>query len=413
MSTAVSPLAPTNVPEMPNIDGVRLATAAAGIRYKNRTDVLLALFDKGTTVAGVFTRSKCPSAAVDWCRARLKGGEARALVVNSGNANAFTGKTGKQSTALTASIAAKAADTTTAKIFLASTGVIGEPLDATKFNGVLDDLAKSATPEGWDNAARAIMTTDTFPKVATATVKLGKAKVTINGMAKGAGMIAPDMATMLAFVFTDAPLSAAVLQSLLKTGVEDTFNAVTIDGDTSTSDTLLAFATGAADARGAPTIRRASDPQLKAFTKAFHAVLADLAEQVARDGEGARKLVEVVVEGATSKASARKIAMSIANSPLVKTAIAGEDANWGRVVMAVGKAGEPANRDKLSIAFNGIRVASKGARDPSYDEAEVSALMQQPKIQIKVGLGLGKGRDRVLTCDLTKEYVAINGDYRS
>lgn len=343
----------------------------------------------------------------------FRGGEARALVVNSGNANAFTGKTGKQATTLTASIAAKATGSQPGKIFLASTGVIGEPLDATKFDGVLDDLAKAATPEGWDNAARAIMTTDTFPKVATATVKLGKAKVTINGMAKGAGMIAPDMATMLSFIFTNAPISAAVLQSLLKTGVEDTFNAVTIDGDTSTSDTLLAFATGAAAARGAPTIKRASDPQLKAFTKAFHAVLANLAEQVARDGEGARKLVEVVVEGATSKSSARKIAMSIANSPLVKTAIAGEDANWGRVVMAVGKAGEPANRDKLSISFNGIRVATKGARDPSYDEAEVSALMKQPKIQIKVGLGLGKGRDRVLTCDLTKEYVTINGDYRS
>ena len=413
MSTAVSPLAPTHVPDMPRIAGVRLATAAAGIRYKNRTDVLLALFDKGTTVAGVFTRSKCPSAAVDWCRAKLKGGEARALVVNSGNANAFTGKTGKQAATLTASIAAKAADTSANKIFLASTGVIGEPLDATKFNGVLDDLAQTAGPDGWMNAARAIMTTDTFPKVATATVKLGKARVTINGMAKGAGMIAPDMATMLAFVFTDAPLSAAVLQSLLKSGVDDTFNAVTIDGDTSTSDTLLAFATGAAAADGAPKISRASDPRLKAFTKAFHAVLADLAEQVARDGEGARKLVEVVVEGATTKTSARKIAMSIANSPLVKTAIAGEDANWGRVVMAVGKAGEPANRDKLSISFNGIRVATRGARDPSYDEKEVSALMKQPKIQIKVGLGLGKGRDRVLTCDLTKEYVAINGDYRS
>ncbi|EGP09727.1 glutamate N-acetyltransferase/ N-acetylglutamate synthase [Bradyrhizobiaceae bacterium SG-6C] len=413
MSTAVSPLAPTSVPELPPIAGVRLATAAAGIRYKNRTDVLLALFDKGTTVAGVFTKSKCPSAAVDWCRDRLKGGEARALVVNSGNANAFTGKTGKQATTLTAAIAAKAAETTPARIFLASTGVIGEPLDATKFNGVLDDLAQKAAPGGWDDAARAIMTTDTFPKVATATVKLGKAKVTINGMAKGAGMIAPDMATMLSFIFTDAPISASALQSLLKTGVDDTFNAVTIDGDTSTSDTLLAFATGAAAANGAPKITRASDPRLKAFTKAFHAILADLAEQVARDGEGARKLVEIVVEGATSKTSARKIAMSIANSPLVKTAIAGEDANWGRVVMAVGKAGEPANRDKLSIAFNGIRVASKGARDPSYDEKEVSALMKQPKIQIKVGLGLGKGRDRVLTCDLTKEYVAINGDYRS
>ncbi|MBN9581693.1 MAG: bifunctional glutamate N-acetyltransferase/amino-acid acetyltransferase ArgJ [Afipia sp.] len=413
MSTTVSPLAPTTVPDMPPIAGVRLATAAAGIRYKNRTDVLLALFDKGTTVAGVFTTSKCPSAAVDWCRAKLKGGQARALVVNSGNANAFTGKTGKQATALTATIAAMATASTPARIFLASTGVIGEPLDATKFDGVMDGLVADAAPGGWLDAAKAIMTTDTFPKVATATVKLGKARVTINGMAKGAGMIAPDMATMLAFVFTDAPLSAAVLQSLLKTGVADTFNAVTIDGDTSTSDTLLAFATGAAAANGAPKISRASDPRLKAFAKAFQNVLADLAEQVARDGEGARKLVEVVVEGARTTASARRIAMSIANSPLVKTAIAGEDANWGRVVMAVGKAGEPADRDKLSIAFNGIRVATRGARDPSYDEKEVSALMKQDKIQIKVGLGLGKGRDRVLTCDLTKEYVAINGDYRS
>jgi glutamate N-acetyltransferase/amino-acid N-acetyltransferase len=419
MSTAVSPLAPTDVPEMPAIAGVRLATAAAGIRYKGRTDVLLAVMDKGTAVAGVFTQSKCPSAPVEWCRAKLKRGKfskkgfARALVVNSGNANAFTGKTGKHATTLTASIAAKAVGCKPDEIFLASTGVIGEPLDATKFDGVLGTLARSAAPEGWMAAAKAIMTTDTFPKVATATVKLGKAKVSINGMAKGAGMIAPDMATMLAFVFTDAPIAAPALQSLLKAGVEDTFNAVTIDGDTSTSDTLLAFATGAAAANGAPKIARASDPRLKAFTKAFNAVLADLAEQVARDGEGARKLVEIIVEGATSKASARKIAMSVANSPLVKTAIAGEDANWGRVVMAVGKAGEPANRDKLSISFNGIRVASRGARDPSYDEAEVSAAMKNPKIQIRIALGLGKGRDRVLTCDLTKEYVAINGDYRS
>ena len=413
MSTAISPLAPTHVPELPPLDGVRLATAAAGIRYKGRTDVLLALFDPGTTVAGVFTTSTCPSAPVEWCRDRLKAGKARALVVNSGNANAFTGKTGHASTALTAKIAAKAAGCKADDIFLASTGVIGEPLDATKFNGVLDTLATAAVPGGWLDAAKAIMTTDTFPKVATATVKLGKAKVTINGMAKGAGMIAPDMATMLSFVFTDAPISAGALQALLKAGVANTFNAVTIDGDTSTSDTLLAFATGAAATRGAPKISRATDPRLKAFVKAFHTVLADLAEQVARDGEGARKLVEVVVEGATSDKSARRIAMSIANSPLVKTAIAGEDANWGRVVMAVGKAGEPANRDKLSISFNGIRVAKSGARDPSYDEAEVSAAMKNDKIQIKVALGLGKGCDRVLTCDLTKEYVAINGDYRS
>ncbi|WP_456620028.1 MULTISPECIES: bifunctional glutamate N-acetyltransferase/amino-acid acetyltransferase ArgJ [unclassified Bradyrhizobium] len=413
MSSSVSPLAPKHVPDMPAIAGVRLATAEAGIRYKNRTDVLLAVLDKGTAVAGVFTKSKCPSAPVEWCRAKLKGGKAQALVVNSGNANAFTGKTGRGSTALTAKIAAKAVGCGESEIFLASTGVIGEPLDATKFDGVLGRLAESAEPASWLDAAKAIMTTDTFPKVATATVKLGKAKVTINGMAKGAGMIAPDMATMLSFIFTDAPIAPAALQALLKSGVEDTFNAVTIDGDTSTSDTLLAFATGAAAEHGAPKISRASDPRLKAFAKAFYGVLADLAEQVARDGEGARKLVEITVEGAKTKASARKIAMSIANSPLVKTAIAGEDANWGRVVMAVGKAGEPADRDKLSISFNGIRVAKSGARDPSYDEVQVSEAMKAPEIAIKVSLGLGKGRDRVLTCDLTKEYVAINGDYRS
>ena len=419
MSSAVSPLAPPELPDMPVIAGVRLAAAAAGIRYKGRTDVLLAVMDKGTAVAGVFTQSKCPSAPVEWCRAKLgggrssKGGFARALVVNSGNANAFTGKTGRQATALTADIAAKAIGCRPGEVFLASTGVIGEPLDASKFNGVLAGLAEHAAPGDWIGAAKAIMTTDTFPKLATATAKLGKTKVTINGMAKGAGMIMPDMATMLAFVFTDAPIAAGALQSLLKSGVENTFNAVTIDGDTSTSDTLLAFATGAAAADGAPKIGRASDPRLKAFTKAFNAVLADLAEQVARDGEGARKLVEIIVEGAVSKPSARKIAMSVANSPLVKTAIAGEDANWGRVVMAIGKAGEPANRDKISIAFNGIRVAKSGARDPSYNEAEVSEAMKSSKIQIKISLGLGKGRDRVLTCDLTKEYVAINGDYRS
>jgi glutamate N-acetyltransferase/amino-acid N-acetyltransferase len=419
MSSAVSPLAPTEVPDMPVIAGVRLATAAAGIRYKGRTDVLLAVMDEGTSVAGVFTKSKCPSAPVEWCRAKLsgggssKGGSARALVVNSGNANAFTGKTGRQATALTASIAAKAVGCKPGEVYLASTGVIGEPLDATKFDGVLGTLADSAAPGDWMNAAKAIMTTDTFPKVATATVKLGKAKVTINGMAKGAGMIMPDMATMLSFVFTDAPLSPAVLHALLKSGVEDTFNALTIDSDTSTSDTLLAFATGTAAASGAPKITRASDPRLKAFTKAFREVLANLSEQVARDGEGARKLVEIIVEGATTKISARRIAMSVANSPLVKTAIAGEDANWGRVVMAVGKAGEPANRDRLSISFNGIRVAKSGARDPSYNEAEVSEAMKAPKIQIRIALGLGKARDRVLTCDLTKEYVAINGDYRS
>jgi len=411
MSTAISPLAPQHVPDLPAIAGVRLATAEAGIRYAGRTDVLLALFAAGTTAAGVFTKSKCPSAPVEWCRAHLKPGTARALVVNSGNANAFTGKSGRAATRLTAEIAAKAANCKPAEIFLASTGVIGEPLDASKFAPVMDGLAARARPGDFLAAARAIMTTDTFPKVATAKARIGKATVTVNGIAKGAGMIAPDMATMLSFVFTDAAISAPALQALLKDGVIDTFNAVTIDGDTSTSDTLMIFATGQAER--CPRIARASDPRLKDFKRALHAVLANLSEQVARDGEGARKLVEIVVEGAVSKASARRIAMSIANSPLVKTAIAGEDANWGRVVMAVGKAGEPADRDKLSIWFGGIRVAHKGARDPAYNEAEVSAAMKKLEISLKVALGLGKGRDRVLTCDLTKEYVAINGDYRS
>jgi glutamate N-acetyltransferase / amino-acid N-acetyltransferase len=411
MPATISPLAPTNVPHMPAIAGVKLATAEAGIRYAGRTDVLLALFEPGTTAAGVFTRSKCPSAPVDWCRSRLKGAKPRALVVNSGNANAFTGKSGRAATKLTVEIAAKAAGCKPGEIFLASTGVIGEPLDARKFEPVMDGLARQARPGDFLGAAQAIMTTDTFPKVATARAKIGSAAVTINGIAKGAGMIAPDMATMLSFVFTDAAISAPALQTMLNESVTDTFNAVTIDGDTSTSDTLMLFATGKAP--GAPRIARAGDPRLKDFKKALHAVLADLSEQIARDGEGARKLVEIVVEGAVSKASARRIAMSIANSPLVKTAIAGEDANWGRVVMAVGKAGEPANRDKVSIWFGGIRVAHKGERDPGYDEAMVSAAMKKPEINLKVALGMGKGRDRVLTCDLTKDYIAINGDYRS
>ena len=410
MSTSVSPLAPKQVPNLPAIAGVRLATAEAGIRYAGRTDVLLALFEPGTATAGVFTKSKCPSAPVEWCRDKLKAGKARALVVNSGNANAFTGKSGRAATKLTAEIAAKAAGCKPADVFLASTGVIGEPLDASKFAPVMAGLAARAKAGDFLAAAKAIMTTDTFPKLATATARIGKETVTVNGIAKGAGMIAPDMATMLSFVFTDAAIAAPTLQALLKEGVADTFNAVTIDGDTSTSDTLMIFATGKA---GNPHIPRAADPRLKDFKRALRAVLANLAEQIARDGEGARKLVEIVVEGAVSKASARKIAMSIANSPLVKTAIAGEDANWGRVVMAVGKAGEPADRDKLSIWFGGIRVAHSGARDPDYSEAEVSAAMKQPEISLKVALGLGKGRDRVLTCDLTKEYIAINGDYRS
>jgi glutamate N-acetyltransferase / amino-acid N-acetyltransferase len=411
MPPAISPLAPKTFPALPEIAGLRFATAAAGIRYKDRTDVMLAVFDRDTSVAGVFTRSKCPSAPVEWCRARLKGRRARALVVNSGNANAFTGKSGRKACAMTAKFAAAAVGCKTSEVFLASTGVIGEPLAARAFEGVMTKLVAAARPDGYGEAARAIMTTDTFPKLATARARIGGAEVVINGFAKGAGMIAPDMATMLAFVFTDAPIASPVLQSLLREGVVDTFNAVTIDGDTSTSDTLLAFATGGA--KTAPRIVHSNDSRLVPFRKAFNAVLASLAEQVARDGEGARKLVEIIVDGAVSKISARRIALSIANSPLVKTAIAGEDANWGRVVMAVGKAGEPADRDRLSIWFGGIRVAHKGARDPAYDEAAVSAAMTRPEITLKVALGLGKGRDRVLTCDLTKEYIAINGDYRS
>jgi glutamate N-acetyltransferase / amino-acid N-acetyltransferase len=413
LSTPISPLAPAQFPDMPPIEGVRFATAAAGIRQADRTDVLLALFQEGTTVAGVFTRSKCPSAPVDWCRAHLKGGSAAALVVNSGNANAFTGKHGRASTRITAQLVAEAVGCGAVEVFLASTGVIGEPLDATKFGAVMHQLVAGVAPGEWQNAARAIMTTDTFPKGAAAIARLGATQVTVCGIAKGAGMIAPDMATMLSFVFTDAQISPQILQSVLKQGVVDTFNAVTIDGDTSTSDTLLAFATGAAAARGAAKITKLSDPRLPALRKAFDAVLGNLAEQVARDGEGARKLIEIIVEGAVSKSSARKVALSIANSPLVKTAIAGEDANWGRVVMAVGKAGEPANRDRLSIWFGGVRVAHKGERDPDYDEGAVSAAMKKPEILLKVALGLGRGRDRVLTCDLTKDYIAINGDYRS
>ena len=392
---------------------MRIATGAAGIRYRGRTDVLLALFDKGTTVAGVFTQSQCPSAPVEWCRARIDAGAARALVVNSGNANAFTGRSGRAATRHTAASAAAAAGCRPGQVFLASTGVIGEPLDPRVFDHVMNDLVAAARPGGWEAAAKAIMTTDTFPKGIAESARLGDATVTICGIAKGAGMIAPDMGTMLSFVFTDAPIAAPALQSLLVRGVADSFNAVTIDGDTSTSDTLLAFATGAAADHGAPRIVRASDSRLKGFVGAFNAVLKSLAELVARDGEGARKLVEVVVEGAASTKSARRIAKSIANSPLVKTAIAGEDANWGRIVMAVGKAGEPADRDRLSIWFNGIRVAHKGMRDPGYDEAEVSEAMKKQVIEIKVALGIGRGRDRVLTCDLTKDYIAINADYRS
>lgn len=413
MSTTVSPLAPKKYPKMPSIEGVRMATAEAGIKYKGRTDVLAMVFDEGTEVAGVFTKSKCPSAAVDYCRENLPGGKARLLIVNSGNANAFTGRRGRETTSLTGKAGAKAANCKESEIFLASTGVIGEPLDASRFSHLLAGLVKEARPDFWREAASAIMTTDTYPKVATVTVKLGDADVTINGISKGAGMIAPDMATMLSFVATDAPIAAPVLQALLSGGVGKTFNAITVDSDTSTSDTLLLFATGAAAKQGAPRITDPKDPRLSAFKRGLGKVLKSLALQVVRDGEGARKQIEISVTGAKSARSARKIALSIANSPLVKTAVAGEDANWGRVVMAVGKAGEPADRDRLSIWFGDNRLAFEGERDQGYSEEATSAYMKRDDIRIRADIGIGRGKATVWTCDLTKEYVAINGDYRS
>ncbi len=413
MSVAVSPLAPKSYPDMPALRGVRMATAAAGIKYKNRTDVLLMVFDTPASVAGVFTKSKCPSAPVDFCRANLGGGVARAVVVNSGNANAFTGVKGKAATELTAKSAAAAVGCSENEVFLASTGVIGEPLDATKFAGVLGDMNGMAEADFWQEAAKAIMTTDTYPKVATRTAEIGGVIVTINGIAKGAGMIAPDMATMLSFVVTDADIEPAALQALLSAGVGPTFNSVTVDSDTSTSDTLMLFATGAAAEDGQVKVTSADDERLAGFRVALNDLLKDLALQVVRDGEGARKMVEVTVTGAENDAAAKKIALSIANSPLVKTAVAGEDANWGRVVMAVGKSGEMADRDRLAIWFGGVRVAVNGERDPDYSEAETTAVMRLEDIPVKVDIGLGQGKATVWTCDLTKEYVAINGDYRS
>ncbi|MBX9617676.1 MAG: bifunctional glutamate N-acetyltransferase/amino-acid acetyltransferase ArgJ [Hyphomicrobiales bacterium] len=406
----ISPLAPKSFPRVPDIAGVRFATAEAGIRYHGRRDVFLALLDADTTVAGVFTRSRCPSAPVEWCRTVLQGGKARALVVNSGNANAFTGLKGREAVKLTADFAARDIGCTPDEIFLASTGVIGEPLSADKFGAVMKGLVTSAKPGDWIDAARAIMTTDTFPKLAWKRVMLDGKPVIIAGIAKGAGMIQPDMATMLSFVFTDAPIAADILQMILKPAADKTLNCVTVDSDTSTSDTLIAFATGKASAV-APITRM--DRRAGQMRRALTAVLGELAQMIARDGEGARKFITVEVSGAKSARSAKHIARSIANSPLVKTAIAGEDANWGRVVMAVGKAGEPAERDRLSIRFGDIRVAHLGERDPAYDEAAISAYMKNDEIVISVDLGLGRGKAHMWTCDLTKDYVAINGDYRS
>jgi glutamate N-acetyltransferase/amino-acid N-acetyltransferase len=408
---AVSPLAPKTFASLPPLAGIRLATGEAGIRYKNRTDLLVAVLAPGTQAAGVFTKSKTASAPVEWCRASTKAGSARALVVNSGNSNAFTGKNGQDVTRQIAESAAAVVGCKPQEVFMASTGVIGEPLPAGKITRLLANLVEAGAAGGWRQAAEAIMTTDTYPKLATVSAEIDGHKVTINGIAKGSGMIAPDMATMLSFVFTNANLPAPVLQELLSSGVQNSFNAITVDSDTSTSDTLLLFATG----KGAnhPAISKASDKRLNDFRAKLDALLLDLALQVVRDGEGAQKLIRVDVHGAESDAAAKRIALSIANSPLVKTAIAGGDANWGRVVMAVGKAGETADRDKLKISFGNQLVAEKGERAVKYDEDAATKAVSGRSVEIGVDLGLGKGRARVWTCDLTHGYIDINGSYRS
>ncbi|MFM9891105.1 MAG: bifunctional glutamate N-acetyltransferase/amino-acid acetyltransferase ArgJ [Rickettsiales bacterium] len=399
-----SPLAPESLPHLAPLAGVRLATAQAGIKYQNRTDVLLVELAAGTNVAGVFTRSKAPSAPVDWCRSILGAGTARALVVNSGNANAFTGKRGVAAVNVTTAAASVVLGCNENKIYLASTGVIGEPLDAAKIEAVMPALAAGLKGDGWDSAARAIMTTDTFPKAATRSIIVGGKTVTLHGIAKGSGMIAPDMATMLAFLFTDAKIAAPMLQQMLQQATDKSFNAITVDGDTSTSDTALLFATGSAGV----DITDAAE-----FEAALTELMIDLARQIAMDGEGAQKLITIIVRGAESNEAARRIGLAIGNSPLVKTAIAGEDANWGRIVAAVGKSGEAVDRDRLSIAIGGVTIARDGERVAGFDEAPVSAHMKTRDIHIAVEIGLGVGVATVWTCDLTHGYIDINADYRS
>ena len=409
--TGVSPFAPARFPDLEPVAGVRLAGAATGLKKKQGAfDLMLAEFSPGTTAAGVYTRSLCPSAPVDWCRKVLPGGKARGLVVNSGNANAFTGKKGDRTVEMTAKAAAEVLGVKQREIFIASTGVIGNILPEDAIPQRLPALAKSLSAESWYDATRAIMTTDTFPKGACRKARIGDAEVTIAGIAKGSGMIAPDMATMLSFVFTDAKIPADVLQAVLKRGADRSFNAITVDSDTSTSDTLMLFATGQAKH---PKVTAAGEPALHDFRRAVEEVLADLATQVVKDGEGASKFITIDVTGAASARAARRIGLSIANSPLVKTAIAGEDANWGRVVMAVGKAGEKADRDLLSVAMGGVQITKNGQLLPDYDEAPVAEHLKGREVNIAVDIGIGRGRARVWTCDLTHEYIAINADYRS
>ena len=407
---AVSPLAPTHYPELAPIDGVRLAAVDCGIRYRGRDDLIVVALDPGTTVAGVLTRSVTCGAPVLWCRDALPGGKVRAIVANSGNSNTFTGRQGRQIVEATAKATAKLLGCKPREVFISSTGVIGEPPAAEKILGGLPRAVAALVPGSWDAAARAILTTDTFRKLATRRTTIAGTPIAVNGFAKGSGMIAPDMATMLAYVFTDAKIPAPVLQSLLSSGADRSFNSITVDGDTSTSDTVLLCATGAARHKAVTGPR---DPHLKEFRAALDAVLVDLAQQIVRDGEGAEKFVTIAVSGAASPRAARRIGLAVGNSPLVKTALAAGDANWGRIVMAVGKAGEKADRDRLVIAIGGTRICEKGGPVPGYDEAPVAKHMAGRDIHITVDLGVGRGKATVWTCDLTHRYIDINGSYRS
>jgi len=398
---------------MPAVAGVTLAAKACGIKYKNRTDLCLLAFEPGTKVAGVLTQSRTASAPVEWCRRGLKQGRGRAVIVNSGNANAFTGRRGRMSVERVVDELAGRLGCGGREIFPASTGVIGEPLPDERMLKGLHGLVRGLRPGSWKAAAQAIMTTDTFPKGATRKARIGGTEVTLNGIAKGSGMIAPDMATMLAFVATDAKLPAPVLQALLADGAGCSFNCITVDGDTSTSDSLLLAATGKASHARVAASAKISAPLLKEFRAALRDLLTDLAQQVVRDGEGAAKFITIKVTGAASAASARRIGLAVGNSPLVKTAIAGEDANWGRIVMAVGKAGERADRDRLAIAIGGVAVAAEGERVEGYDEAPVARHMKGQEIDIEIDVGVGRGRATVWTCDLTHGYISINADYRS
>ena len=408
----ISPLA-VPFPSMPQIAGVQLATGRAGFYKHDREDLLIMKFARGTNVAGVFTRHGVGSAPVDWCQKHLevsKGADVRALVVNAGCANSFTGKPGADAVRRYASAVAKRFDCRQRDVMVASTGVIGVLLDDAKIIHRLAEVEQRLTPDGWAGAANAIMTTDTFPKGAYAEALIDGHVVKIGGICKGSGMIAPDMATMLAFVATDADIAPAALQTLVSLYTRTTFNCVTVDGDRSTNDTLLLFATGQSDA---PKISRAGDRRLADFREKLEGVLLDLAQQLVRDGEGASKFVKITITGAESPASARKIARTVAESPLVKTAFAGEDANWGRIVMAVGRADEPIDRDRMSVKFGPLIAAHDGLISPTYDEAKMSAYMKNPELEVSVDVGVGKSSATVWTCDLTKQYVAINGDYRS